>query len=271
MLTGKRGVLLLLATLGTGPIPMAAPSAPRDTPSYAANSVVNAADFQAGPLAPNAIGTLYGKGLSYTTEALSAQDINGGLLPTVLTGTGVRVLIGGLAANVFYVSPTQINFLVPIMLTPGHTDIQVVLNGITGPDIPLELAAASPALFQLDPQTVIATRSDGSLITSDAPAHRGDVVTLYATGLGDTIPPVVYSTAAAKAAPLKRLSEFQLMLDGLPLDASLILYAGSAPGFAGLYQINVQIPNTVNANPGLQIGYGDALSPAGIKLPLNLE
>ena len=262
-------VCVLLATLLFGPVLLAGSSAPREAPAYTANSVVNAADFQPGPLAPNTIGTLYGKGLSYVTKALGPQDINGGLLPTVLTGTGVNVLIGGLAANVFYVSPTQINFLVPSLLKPGRTDIQVVLNGIAGPIMPLDLAAASPALFQLDAQTIIATRLDGSLVTNDAPARRGDVLTIYATGLGDTIPPVVYSTAAAKAAPLKRLSEFRLLLDGLPLDRSLVLYAGIAPGFAGLYQINVQIPNTVNANPDLQIGFGDSISPAGLKLPLN--
>lgn len=260
---------LLMAALAFGPQLQAAASAPREAPFYTANSVLNAADFQAGPLAPNTIGTLYGKGLSYVTKSLQAPDISGGVLPTVLTGTGVNVLIGGIAANIFYVSPTQINFLVPSLLRPGRADIQVVLNGNAGPIVPLDLAAAAPALFQLDPQTAIATRTDGSLVTNDAPARRGDVLTLYATGLGDTAPPVVYCNIATKAAPLKRLSEFQVLLDGAPLDASLILYAGIAPGFAGLYQINVTIPNTANANPAIQIGFGDVVSPPGLTLPLD--
>lgn len=262
-------VLALLATLLFGPVLLAGSSAPREAPSYATNSVVNSADFLPGPLAPNAIGTLYGKGLSYVTKTLGAQDISGGVLPTVLMGTGVNVLIGGIAANVFYVSPNQINFLVPSLLRPGPSDIQVVLNGNAGPIIPLELAASCPALFQLDAETIIATRIDGTLITKDAPARRGDIVTLYATGLGDTAPPVVYSAVAARAAALKRMPEFRLLLDGMPLDASLILYAGIAPGFGGLYQINIEIPDTVNANPDLQIGFADSLSPAGLKLPLD--
>lgn len=264
-------VRVLFATLVFGPVLLAGASAPRDAPSYTADTVVNSADFQPGPLAPNAIGTLFGKGLSYVTKSLGPQDMNGGLLPFVLPGTGVTVLIGGIPANIYYVSPTQINFLVPSLWKPGPSTIQVVLDANAGPIIPLDLAAASPALFQLDAQTAIATRLDGSLITNDAPARRGDVLTLYATGLGDTVPPVVYSTAATKAASLKRLAEFTLLLDGDPLDASLILYAGIAPGFAGLYQINVQIPNTVNANPDLQIGFADGVSPAGIKLPLTLQ
>src|SRR5260370_14519924 len=57
-------------------------------PSYSAASIVNAADNLAGPLAPNTIATIYGTGLAYGTKWLTADDIRGGLLPTVLPGTG---------------------------------------------------------------------------------------------------------------------------------------------------------------------------------------
>src|SRR5260370_1379398 len=120
----------------------------------------------------------------------------------------------------------------------------------------------------LDAQTVIATRVDASLVTSNAPARPGDLIVLYATGLGDTVPPVIYANVAATAAPLKQLSDFKVLLDGVALDASLVLYAGIAPGFAGLYQINLRLPNGVGANPQIQIGLADALSPAGLTLPL---
>jgi len=247
---------------------LAAASEPHNSPPfYATDSITNSADYL-NALAPNAIGTIFGTGLSYTTASLSAQDIVGGVMPYGLPGSGVNVLIGGLAANLFYVSPTQINFLVPSILIPGPTRIQVVLNGIAGPSVPFMLAAASPALFELDPKTVIATRLDGSLITAAAPAQPGEILTLYATGLGDTIPPVIYSNVAVAAATLQLLSKFKVLLDGTPVDSSLILYAGIAPGYAGLYQINVQLPNTVGSNPDLQIGLGDALSPTGLKLPL---
>ncbi len=246
---------------------LAAASEPHDAPFYATDSIVNSADYHTA-LAPNAIGTIFGTGLSYTTASLSAQDIVGGVMPYGLPGSGVNVLIGGIAANLFYVSPTQINFLVPSILLPGPTHIQVVLNGLAGPSVPFTLASASPALFLLDPHTVIATRVDGSLITAAAPAHAGEVLTFYATGLGDTIPPVIYSNVAATAATLQLISEFKVLLNGTQVDASLILYAGIAPGYAGLYQINVQLPQTVDSNPDLQIGLGDAVSPAGSKLPL---
>jgi uncharacterized protein (TIGR03437 family) len=177
--------------------------------------------------------------------------------------------VGGIATTIFYVSPTQINFLVPSIMLPGRTDIQVTLDGIAGPRLPLNLAAFSPALFQLDAQTIVATRPDGSVITAAAPARPGDVIILYATGLGDTVPPVIERNLAFKAAPLKNLTQFQVLLDRTPIDSHLVLYAGIAPGFAGLYQINVQLPSAVGSNPQVQIAIGDVQSPAGLRLPLS--
>src|SRR5260370_20055948 len=132
------------------------------------------------------------------------------------------------------------------------------MNGISGAVVALDLASSSPAIFQVDAQTVIATRPDGSLVTTDAPARPRDVVTLYATGLGDTVPPAIYANVASTAAPLKQLADFKILLDGAALDASLVLYAGVAPGFAGLDQINLRLPDGARADPQIQIGFGGA-------------
>jgi uncharacterized protein (TIGR03437 family) len=251
-----------VAALAFGPALLA------DSPFYTTSSIVNSADGQIGPLAPNTIGTIYGTGLSYATRVLAPADVIGGVLPTTLPGTGVTVLMGLIAANIFYVSPTQINFLVPSVLRPGQINLRVVLNGIAGPAVPLDLAAASPAIYQIDGQTVIATRLDGSLVTADAPARPRDVIVLYATGLGDTQPPPIDSNIATTAAPLRQMADFKVLLDSVVVDRSLILYAGLAPGFAGLYQINVRLPDGVGGNPQIQIGLADAISPAGLKLPV---
>src|ERR1700738_4813935 len=180
-------VWFLLATLALGSVLRADASANREAPSYSGNSIVNAADNQPGPLAPNAIATIYGTGLAYTTKAISPQDIHGGLLPTVLPGTGIRVLVSKLPANIYFVSPTQINFLVPSSLLPGPAEVQVILDNLAGPPVAIDIAASAPALFQLDQQTPIATRVDGSVITTDNPAQAGDIIILYATGLGQTV------------------------------------------------------------------------------------
>lgn len=254
-------VAVLLA-LAFGPTLLA------DAPFYTTRSIVNSADGQSGPLSPNTIGTIYGTGLSYTTRTLTPADVNGGVLPTTLPGTGVTVLMGLIATNIFYVSPTQINFLVPSVLRPGQINCRVVLNGIAGPAVPVDLAAASPAIYQIDAQTVIATRLDGSLVTGDTPARPRDLVILYATGLGDTQPPPIDSNLVTTAAPLRQIADFNVLLDGAAVDRSLILYAGLAPGFAGLYQINLRLPDGVGGNPQIQLGLPDAISPAGLRLPV---
>ena len=235
--------------------------------SYSAASIVNSADNQTTTLAPNTIATIYGTGLAYTTQSLSSNDVRSGSLPTVLPGTGVRVIVGGIMANIYYVSPRQINFLVPASLRPSASTVQVILDSTSGPEVPVTIAAYAPALFQFDAQSVIAARPDGSLVTADAPAGAGDIVLLYATGLGQTVPAAEYAQVPKQAAILKEQA-FQIWLGGAAVDGTNIFYAGLAPGFAGLYQINLKIPAGTGTNPEIRIGFPDAQSVAGLHLPV---
>jgi uncharacterized protein (TIGR03437 family) len=206
--------------------------------------------------------------LAYITKAIAASDIHGGLLPTVLPGTGVHVVVGGIPAGIYYVSPNQINFLVPSILIAGPSDVQVSIDGLAGPDVPIQIAAVAPAFFQLDPHTLIATRPDGSLLTADTPAQRGEVVILYATGLGAVNPPLANLQVASGAATLKQVADLKMLADGTALDAGLVLYAGVAPGFAGLYQINMKLPDWIGANPEIRVQLGGMTSPAGFTIPV---
>lgn len=242
--------------------------APRVAPVYSAASIVNAADNQVEPLAPNTIATLYGTNLAYATASLNSSEVSGGVLPTVLPGTGVRIIVGGIVANLYYVSPTQINFLVPANLIPGNVNVQLAIDGLAGPSASVTIAAASPALFQLDPVNAVATLADGTVITPSTPATAGDIVILYATGLGQTTPPLYYSELPTSAAWLQQAAEFRVVFDGADVPAGSILYAGIAPGFAGLYQINVIVPASTGPNPQIQIGIGNTLSTPGVRLPL---
>lgn len=261
-------VWLLLAALLFGSVLRADTGANREAISYSGAGIVNAADNQPGPLAPNSIATLYGTGLAYTTKALSPQDIRAGLLPTTLPGTGVRVLVGNVPASIYFVSATQINFLVPSTLLPGTVNVQVIIDSLAGPAVPVQIAASSPAFFQLDQQNAIATRADGSVITPDNPAHAGDYVVLYATGLGQTNPPMAVGEVPAKAAQIKQLGDLKVSLGGVAIDSSQIMYAGVSPGFGGLYQINLKLPDTLNENPEIRVGMADQTSPAGLRLPI---
>src|SRR5258708_31532495 len=107
-----RRLLFLLPSLLCICAVVAAESSRKSTsPAYTAASVVNAASNSADALAPNTIATIYGTDLSYATEQVSSANIISNMLPNLLLG--VRVYVGQYAASLYYISPRQINFLVP--------------------------------------------------------------------------------------------------------------------------------------------------------------
>jgi uncharacterized protein (TIGR03437 family) len=241
---------------------------PWDAPIYTAASIVNAADNQSGTLAANTIATIYGTNLAYSTIGLTANDVRGGVLPIMLGTSETEVFVENYPADLYYVSPTQINFLVPPNLLPRPASVWVVIDGLRGPTIPVTIMPAAPALFQLDSQTAVATSLNGTVLTESSPAHPGDIVVLYATGLGATMPPAVYGQLPTAAAPLAPGANLQILLDGVAVDQGAILYAGIAPGNAGLYQINLTLPGSTGTNPQIQLMMGTAASIAGIHLPV---
>jgi uncharacterized protein (TIGR03437 family) len=229
--------------------------------------VLNSASSLPGALAPNTIASVYGHNLSTITVALTAADLSAsGTLPTRLPGTDTHVLVGGMEAVPYYISPTQINFLIPPNYLPGRTTFTVVSEGRAGPLLALELLPAAPALFLLDAQTVAATHVDGSVVTTTKPAVPGEIVILWATGLGQTTPPVEPGQIPTTAAPLVNGSDFQALLDGQPVTGENVLYAGVAPLFAGLYQINLRLPAGTGLNPEIRIACTGQISPPQIRL-----
>ena len=234
-------------------------------PSYTLSSLLNAASSQSGPFSPNTIVSLYGTGLSYETASLGGAD--GSYLPERLPGAGTYVLVNNQPAGLFYVSPTQVNFLISSGALPGPALVQVVRDGFAGRPVTIQLVGASPGLFQLDPDYAVATRPDGTVITPKNPAHGGEIVILYATGLGRTIPLAADREIPTTAAPLERLNEFQVVVGGEMLPAANVLYAGVAPGFAGLYQVNVRLPQVLGPDPEIAAGYAGAMSAGGVRLP----
>src|SRR5580704_5735735 len=150
-------------------------------PYYTAQSIANSAAGVAGFYAPNTFVTIYGQNLAYTTASLTAADVVGGMLPTVLGSTGVHVLINNIPANIYYVSPTQVNLLIPTSLIAGPAMLQLVVDSLAGPAIPIMLQSAAPSLFQLNATTVLAEHLDYSLITASSPAQPGETIVLYAT------------------------------------------------------------------------------------------
>jgi len=234
-------------------------------PVYSANSVVNPVAAVAGMYSANSFITIYGERLSYVTRAMSPDDLRAGMLPTVLIGTGVQVLINHIPANIYYVSPTQVNVLAPISLATGPASIQLVNNGLAGPAVSIMLDTVAPAMFQLNSGAVLAAHLDGTVISADAPARRGEVVVIYATGLGPTVPPAIPNRLPASAASIARLADFTVWLNGVPVPAAGVLYAGISPPYAGLFQINLRVPEDAPPDPEIRCGF-----PGNMSLPGSL-
>ena len=205
--------------------------------------VVDAASF-APPTYPVSGGTLisaFGSGLAAGTE--QAQAIP---LPTNLGG--VTVTVDGVAAPLLFVSGGQINLQVPFAVSGPSATIVVNNNGTASNEVSVPLAASSPGIFSVDgtgfgPGTVV--HADFSLVSEAAPAAAGETVIIFLTGLGALNPPIP-DGAAGPVDPLSRTTDpdLQVSFGG---EVGTVLFSGAAPGFVGLYQINVTIPNPVVA------------------------
>ena len=263
-------ILYLFALLTFGPRLWAEASSAGQGPFYSAASIVNSASNEVGALAPNTFATIYGVNLAYTTRAMLPEDIRGARLPTELAG--VLVQVGAIQAIIYYVSPTQVNLLIPSTLLPRpEVELHLTVDGRVGPVVVIRLLDVAPALFQCsDGKTPVATRADWSLITGQAPARPGEDVVLYATGLGSTLPETIDPQAPQIAARIQRWQEFQVVLGGVPVEAGRIAYVGVMPGYAGLYQINLKLPETLDNDPEIRIGLPGHLSRPGLRLPVRV-
>jgi uncharacterized protein (TIGR03437 family) len=239
-------------------------------PGIAANGVVNGASFQPGIAADSWV-TILGTNLAPTTDNWGNSVVNG-TLPTGLDG--VSVTMDGKFAYISYISPGQLNVLAPD-LSPGPVTVTVTTpNGAAS----VSTVTASlyglyaPAFFLWPANQPVATRTDfspaaksGSIAGAvTVPAKPGDTIILWGTGFGPTNPaaPVgvvvplgqIYTTATTPAVTINNVP-------------AMVLSAVLAPGFAGLYQIAIQVPNTLtNGDWPIQASIGGVSSPSNVLL-----
>lgn len=238
-------------------------------PSYSAASIVNSSNYAPGPFAPGSIVSIFGSGLAESARGI-AVDASALKLPFELNNA--RVFVSDHPAALFYASDGQINFQIPTNLVAGPVTIRVAVDSNTifpGPEV--ALVDAAPALFLLPPEGVyaIAQHADFTLITADSPAHAREIVVIYLTGLGRTAPnPATGEIPPLIAAPMERLSDLKVSLDGVVMDPIQVKYAGQTPGYAGLYQINLALPDNVGTDPEIRVAVDGQSSPAGLKLPV---
>lgn len=228
-----------------------APGAAAGPPRIAANGIVNGASFAGGAaVAPGSIISVFGTDLAPLTERATAIP-----LPTSLGGTSLT--INNRPAPLFFVSPTQINAQLPFEITPGTAAAVVTRSGQASAVVSFPVAAAAPGILIFGTNRAVAQNQDYSINNTDKPALAGSVVTVYMTGQGQVDNPVA-TGALAPASPLSQ--------PRLPVSATVggrsaeVLFAGLTPGFAGLLQVNVRVPEVGPGNYPVVVTVGGMAS-----------
>ena len=139
-----------------------------------------------------------------------------------------------------YVSPTQINFLLPTDQSPfpAAATVQVKNPAGTSAALPITVATAAAQLFTSDGKYALATRADGTAIGRPGlAAAKGDTIVLYGTGLGAATPALIPGQIPLTSAGLATLPSATIAGT-----AATIVSGGVVAGSPGLYQLIVQVP-----------------------------
>ena len=230
-----------IVVLTTSGVTVLAPNYDAAVTSPSISSVVSAADGSAS-VAPGGLISVYGQQMSPVNMATSQIP-----LPTALAGSCLAV--NGVPAPLLFVSSQQVNAQLPASAS-GTVTLTIHTPGGVSDNFFLPILAAAPTVFHsgtAGPETGLATvfRNDnGQLITPTNPIHPGDIIVIYATGMGRTSPFV--DSGLPALLPPNPLSntviKASVTLGGVPLN---ILYAGLVPGEVGVDQINASVPGGV--------------------------
>ena len=203
-------------------------------PAITPGGVGNAASF-AAKLSPGSLATVFGTGFGSTTAQPEEP------LPTTLNG--VSVLVNGKASPIYYLSPGQINFQVPWSSpTSGTASVVVNIAGGNSNTISVPFSTAAPGLFYLPGGAAIVQNQDYSLNEAGNPAARGSTIIAYLTGSG----PLSLAQTDGVAAPGSTLVNMTAPYSATIGSASAqVSFAGLAPGYIGLVQMNIVVPTTL--------------------------
>jgi uncharacterized protein (TIGR03437 family) len=243
-------------------------------------TITGASDAAAGltTVAPGSYIAIYGTGLSNytdanstvininstpTTEATDPVVANGAVLPLQIDYVTVSfdVQSAGISVpgHLTYVSPTQVNVQVPWELQ-GYTSVQMKVtldSDLFGNVYTLKLANTVPAFFSVS-GTAIGTDLSGNLLTTSNAAKRGNVIVMYANGLG----PVTNQPASGNPAGVPLSATTTVPVVTIGGQQATVGYSGLVPGLPGLYQLNVTVPSGISTGAQtITVAIGGATSP----------
>jgi uncharacterized protein (TIGR03437 family) len=222
--------------------------------------VFNGATFQLGGVAPGEFVTIYaGPGVSLgpaTTMTLQLDAL--GRVATQLGGT--KVTFDGTPSPLIYVSPSQINAVVPYEVAgQTSTQLQVAFQGKATNTVTLPVVASSPGSFAI-------TNPDNTINTPSNPVSQSGYLTLWGTGEGQTIPAGVTGQVNISVLPTPVLP-VSVKVGG---QTAKLLYAAAAYGnVSGVLQVDILIPPGVSGTVPLELKIGDATTPAGLTVTIS--
>ena len=208
-------------------------------PRVSDGGAVNAASIAFGPSTVAAGGLISIFGTQLANETADAVT-----LPLPESLGGVRVLMDDNVLPLLFVSPSQINAQVPVELSGrSSTALTVRLNGVTSTSLTVPLSPAAPGIFTADRsgrgRGAVLHASDFSPVTVERPARVGEILAVFATGLGATTPSVTSGSPASSSTLAVTQITPTATIAGI---AAPVRFSGLAPAFVGLDQVNLEIP-----------------------------
>jgi len=213
-------------------------------PAIYQGGVVNGADFTLN-FSPGMLMSIFGTNLATATKLATEFP-----LPTALDGVSVEVIDGArtLTAPLFFVSTGQINAQLPFDITSASVQVRVKNSTGTSASQTIPIVARCPRILTKTMNgrgDAIVTHADFTVVSTDAPALAGEIVILFLAGLGAVSPSIAAGQMAGIGTPSSPLNlvqdEVVVKVDGV---SAKVHYKGLAPYFAGLYQLNFQVPET---------------------------
>ena len=192
-----------------------------------------------------------------------------GVVANSLAGT--RVLFDGLPAPLIYTATRQISAIVPYSVDGAtETALQVECLGYRSTGLRIPVARSFPGIFTQDSSgkgQASASNSDGTVNNIVHPVPRGSIVSVFATGEGQTAPAGSDGSIAGESNLRRPILPVTALVGGQDAE---VLYAGSAGGqVAGLLQVNLRVPDGLQPGPAVPvvIKIGDTSQP-GVTLAI---
>jgi len=246
-------------------------------PVLTTGGFLNGADFQQGALSPCGVATIKGAGIASTVQGVVVPGNIVGPLPYQLAN--VKVSFSNSQAPIYNVANVngqqQVTVQVPCDVTPGNVAVSVNVSGGNG-TINIPILPAAPGVFQTTNSDgvsrVVAVRPDGSFVSIENPARKGETIRAYTTGLGAVTPPIGTNSIPVPGTDSVVVGQ---VIVGVNNSGTRLIQARLAPNLIGVYEVAFEVPSDVPAGNDIVFSVGINVAgdsqtrySAGTKIPI---